>query len=114
ETRYSRRKQPKRHQRRRNQPTSMPEKERQKQRCCGEDKRSRHSDGEPLKIETLRGRSLCRGSPLEQVSATDKKPPQRPRDRVAHQPGLIRQERDIQQRQGRCETEISPQRSQVA
>src|ERR1700728_4977765 len=91
----------------------MPEKERKKQRCRGEDKRSRHSDGDPLKIETLCGGSLRCGSPLEQVSAADEKPPQRPRDRVAHQPGLIRQERDIQQRQSRCETEISPQRSQV-
>ena len=74
----------------------MPEKERQKQRCRGEDKRSRHSDGEPLEIETLCRRSLRRGSPLEQMSAADEKPPQRPRDGVAHRPGLIRQKRNIQ------------------
>ena len=74
----------------------MPENERQKQRRRGEDKRSRHSDGEPLEIETLCCRGLRCGSPLEQMSAADEKPPERPRDGVAHRPGLIRQKRNIQ------------------
>ena len=111
--RDSGRDQPQRDERRRNRPTSAPEHDRQKQRRRGEGKRPRHSDGEPLEIETLCRRGLRRGSPLEQVSVTDQEPPQRPRDGVAHRPGLIRQKRNIQRRQCRRETEIPPERSQV-
>src|SRR5208282_2028633 len=70
-TRDSGRNQPQRDKRRRNRPTSMPDKERQKQRCRGEDKRPRHSDRKSLEIETLCRRGLRRGGPLEQMSATD-------------------------------------------
>src|SRR5208282_5579357 len=69
-TRDSGRNQPQRDERRRNRPTSAPEWDRQKQRSRGENKRPRHSDGEPLEIETLCRRGLRRWSPLEQMSAT--------------------------------------------
>jgi hypothetical protein len=55
-----------------------------------------HSHGESPEIETLCRRRLRRRSPLEQMSVRDAKPPQRPHDGVAHQPGLIRQKSNIQ------------------
>ena len=70
-TRYSGRNYPQDDERRRDRPTSMPAKERQKKPCPSEDKRSTHSDGEPLQIETLCRRSLCRRSRLKQMSASD-------------------------------------------
>ena len=53
--------------------------------------------------QTEPGRRLClrRGHPLEQSSMTDEQPVQRPRNRVGHQPRLMRQQgqqhRDLRQ-----------------
>ena len=50
----------------------------------------------PREIETKPGLRLRRGHPFQQVPARDVHADERPHDRVAHQPRLVRQHRDRQ------------------
>ena len=61
-------------------------------RCAG------HAPIKAEKIEPWTHRRLGGGDPFQQIAAGDEETLQGARDRVAHQPGLMRQERDDERR----------------
>ena len=63
---------------------------------CADQQRARHAAIECCKAKGQVFRQLRRRCPLQQVTAGDRQPHQRPRDRVAHHPCLIGQKDDRQ------------------
>ena len=59
-------------------------------------------------------RRLSRRNPFEQMAPADEQPKQRAHDRVAHQPSLMREERDDQHRIGQGEAQIAAEGRQMA
>ena len=107
------RRQPQQHERRGGQ--RVPEWQlRGDERC---DERDRHASShltvEAERIEARAERSLCGGDPLEQVAPRDAQPDEGAHDRVRHQPGLVREQRDQQRALAQREREIGAQRAQM-
>ena len=59
-----------------------------------DDDRAGHPAIEAEEVEPRTDRRLRRRNPFEQMPAGDEQPDQGPRDRIAHQPRLMRQEGD--------------------
>ena len=69
---------------------------------------------EAEEVEPGTDRRLRRRNPFEQMPAGDEQPEQGPRDRIAHQPRLMRQEGDDERRLGQREAQIGAERAEMA
>ena len=73
-----------------------------------------HHAIEAEEVEPGTDRRLRRRNPFEQMPAGDEQPHQGSRDRIAHQPRLMRQEGDDERRLGQREAQIAAERAQMA
>ena len=73
-----------------------------------------HHAIEAEEVEPGTDRRLRRRNPFEQMPAGDEQPHQGPRDRIAHQPRLMRQEDDDKRRLGQREAQIGAERAEMA
>ena len=84
-------------------------------RGCGRDgDAARHLPVEPREVEVGSGLGLRGRRPLEEVPPGGIQPRQRSQDRVAHQPGLVREEHEAEAHVGRGQGEVRAHGSKVA
>ena len=86
----------------------------QGRRRGGEGDPPAHAPGEPEEVQAEPGFRLRRGHPLQQPAARHVHARERPRDRVAHQPRLVRQHRERERRLRRGQDEVAADRADVA
>ncbi len=80
----------------------------------GERDPAAHPTAEATQIQTEPGLRLRRGHPFQQIAVRDVHADERPHDRVAHQPGLVRQHRDREPELRAGQKDIPADRANVA
>ena len=95
-------------------PRAMPRQQGDQHRQNTEDDPAGHHAIEAEEVEPGTDRRLGRRNPFEEMPAGDEQPHQGPRDRIAHQPRLMRQEGDDERRLGKREAQIGAERVEMA
>ena len=92
----------------------MPGQQGHRQRQNAEPNPAGHGAIETDEIEPVTNRRLRRWNPFEEMPAGDEQPHQGSRDRIAHQPCLVPQERDNKRPLGQREAQIAAKSRQMA
>ncbi len=109
-----RRRDPEGSERHRQRPRAMPGQQGDPHRHNTEGDPAGHHAIETKEIEPRTDRCLRRRNPFQEMAAGDQQPHQGSHDRIAHQPGLMPQERDDERPLGERESQIGAERAEMA
>ena len=108
------RRQPKQDERKRHRPRPMARRQRDNRSDPANPDRARHSTRIARQVEAGPDRRLRGRGPFEQMASADAEAPEGAADRVGHEPGLVRQERNGQRRKRKGEPRIVAERAHMA